>query len=217
MAAATQLAGERRPGLRRKKGAIVRLYTEPPAGSTVICLDERGPVAARSYPPAGSWADDAHRPHYRPDYARGGYCWAYGALKHRTGEVFLETAAARDTASWLHFLDGLEAFAPGGDVYLIVDALPLHWTLDTMLWNWGHARFHFVPLPKAAAWLNLIEGFWKILNQRALAGRECRAVADVGRALRAGVADWNRQPTPFLWGRPAKPRRQFKRAYVYRI
>ncbi len=183
----------------------------------MICLDERGPVAARSYPPAGSWADDAHRPHYRPDYARGGYCWAYGALKHRTGEVFLETAAARDTASWLHFLDGLEAFAPGGDVYLIVDALPLHWTLDTMLWNWGHARFHFVPLPKAAAWLNLIEGFWKILNQRALAGRECRAVADVGRALRAGVADWNRQPTPFLWGRPAKPRRQFKRAYVYRI
>jgi len=183
----------------------------------VICLDERGPVAARQYPPAGTWADDAHRPHYRPDYARGGYRWAYGALNHRTGAVFLETAETRDTASWLHFLDGLEDFAPDGEVYLIVDALPLHWTLDTMLWNWGHARFHFVPLPKAAAWLNLIEGFWKILNQRALAGRDCRTVADVEAALRAGVADWNRRPTPFLWGRPAKPQRQFKRAYVYRI
>jgi hypothetical protein len=42
-----------------------------------------------------------------------------------------------------------------------------------MLWNWGHSRFHFVPLPIAAAWLNLIEGFWKILGQRALAGRSC--------------------------------------------
>ena len=52
---------------------------------------------------------------------------------------------------------------PTGDVYLILDALPLHWTLETMLWNWGHARFHFVPLPRDAAWLNLIEGFWKIL------------------------------------------------------
>lgn len=41
---------------------------------------------------------------------------------------------------------------------------PLHWTVDTMLWNWGHPRFRFVPLPKAAAWLNLIEGFWKILG-----------------------------------------------------
>ena len=78
-----------------------------------------------------------------------------------------ETAATRDTAAWLHFLDRLERFAPPGEVYLIVDALPLHWTLDTMLWNWGHPRFHFIPLPKRAAWLNLIEGFWKILRQRA--------------------------------------------------
>jgi DDE superfamily endonuclease len=183
----------------------------------VICLDERGPVAARRHPPGGTWADSAHRPHYRPDYARDGYRWAYGALNHRTGEVFVETASTRDTASWLHFLDGLEAFAPPGDVYPIADGLPLHWTLDTMLWNWGHPRFRFVPLPKAAAWLNLIEGFWKILNQRALAGRDCRTVAAVEAALQAGVADWNRQPTPFLWGRPAKPRRLFRRKYVYRI
>jgi hypothetical protein len=183
----------------------------------VICLDERGPVAAKAAPALGGWADDAHRPHFHPDYARHGYCWAYGALNHRTGEVFLETAAVRDTASWLHFLDGLEAFVPTGEAYLIVDGLPLHWTLDTMLWNWGHPRFQFVPLPKAAAWLNLIEGFWKILNQRALAGRTCRSVAEVDNALHAGVSDWNRRPTPFLWGRSAEPRRQFKRAYVYRI
>jgi len=183
----------------------------------VIGLDECGPVAARRYPPPGTWADAAQRPHYRPAYARRGYCWAYGALKHRTGEVFVQTADTRDTASWLRFLDGLAAFAPDGDVYLILDGLPRHWTVDTMLWNWGHPRFHFVPLPKAAAWRNLIEGFWKILKQRALAGRARGSVAEVEAALRAGVADWNQRPTPFLWGRPAKPKRQFKRAYIYRI
>lgn len=183
----------------------------------MICVDERGPVAARRYPPAGAWSDAAHRPHFRPDYARDGDCRADGALKQRTGEGFVETAATRDTASWLRFLDGLEAFAPEGGVYLIVDALPLHWTLDTMLWNWGHPRFHSVPLPKAAAWLNPIEGCWKIRNRRALAGRACRSVTDVEAALRAGVEDWTRQPTPFLRGRPAQPRRQFKRTYVYRI
>jgi transposase len=114
-------------------------------------------------------------------------------------------------------LDGLEAFVPDGDVYLIVDGLPLHWTVDTMLWNWGHARFHFVPLPKAAAWLNLIEGFWKILGQRALAGRACTRPEDVDAALHAGVADWNQRPTPFLWGRPPKRQRQLRRTYVYHI
>jgi transposase len=86
-----------------------------------------------------------------------------------------------------------------------------------MLWNWGHPRFHFLPLPKAAAWLNLIEGFWKILRQRALAGRAGTSTDDVEQAGHAGVDDGNRQPTPFLWGRPPKPQRQFKHQFVYRI
>jgi transposase len=182
----------------------------------VICLDELGPVAAKAYP-SPSWAQDTHRPHFRPNSSRHGDRWAFGALQHRSGPVFLQTAAKRDTAAWLRFLDDLEAVVPEGEVYLITDGLPLHWTLDTMLWNWGHARFHFVPLPKAAAWLNLIEGFWKILRQRALAGRDCTSTDQVDQALHAGVLDWNRRPTPFLWGRPPKPTRALKRKYIYRI
>jgi len=100
---------------------------------------------------------------------------------------------------------------------VITDGLPLHWTLDTRLWNGGHSRFHFVPLPKHAAWLNLIEGCWKILGQRALAGRDCRRTEDIDCALQAGVKDCNQAPTPFRWGRPPKPTRRLKRTYVYRI
>ncbi len=75
------------------------------------------------------------------------------------------------------------------------------------------------PLPKAAAWLNRIEGFWKILGQRALAGRASASAqeVDVDAALHAGVADWTQQPTPFLWGRPPTPTRELKRTSVYRI
>ena len=182
----------------------------------MIDLDELGPIAARSYP-GPSWSDATHRPHFPPHYARYGSRWAFGALAHRTGAVFVKTAPTRDTPAWLHFLDGLEAFTPPGDAYLIVDALPLHWSVDTMLWNWGHPRFHFVPLPKRAAWLNLIEGFWKILGQRALAGRACTSTDDIDRALHAAVGDWNQQPTPFLWARSPQPRRHLKRQYVYRI
>ncbi|HEU5349007.1 MAG TPA: hypothetical protein VFU63_10395 [Ktedonobacterales bacterium] len=81
----------------------------------------------------------------------------------------------------------------------------------------GHPRFHFVPLPKAAAWLNLIEGFWKILRQRALAGRACSSTAGIDQALQAGVAAWNQRPTSFLWGRPLKPHRHLKRCCTYRV
>ncbi len=79
---------------------IVRLYTAPPPDSTVICLDELGPVAAKSYP-GPSWSEDAHRPHFHPRYARHGYRWAFGALKHPQRRRRAETAATRDTAAWL--------------------------------------------------------------------------------------------------------------------
>jgi hypothetical protein len=46
-----------------------------------------------------------------------------------------------------------------------------------------------VSLPEAAAWLYLIEGFWKILSQRSLHGRTCRSTEEVVAALRAGVTD----------------------------
>lgn len=182
----------------------------------MINLDEMGPVAAKAYP-GSSWADDAHRPHFQPDYSRHGKRWVYGALLHRQGRVYIETAATRNTESWLHFLDGLEGFAPPGEVYLIVDALALHWTLETMLWNWGHARFRFVPVPKKAAWLNLIEGYWRILQERALAGRDFPDELQLDASLLATAKEWNEQPTPFLWGRPPKTKRHFKRVYAYRI
>src|SRR4051794_33779032 len=38
------------PAVRAQKGAIERLYTAPPAGGIVVCLDEMGPLSARSYP-----------------------------------------------------------------------------------------------------------------------------------------------------------------------
>jgi hypothetical protein len=123
----------------------------------------------------------------------------------------VETAARRDSAAWLRFLDGLAAFTPPGEASLIVDNRAWHWRVDTMLWHWGHPRFPFVSLPKAAAGLTLLEGASKILSQRALAGRVCSSTDDVDRAVHAGVSDWTRRPTPFLWGRPPKPRRQLKR------
>jgi hypothetical protein len=38
----------------------VELYTAPPAGSTVICADELGPVIPRTFPPAPGWSGDGH-------------------------------------------------------------------------------------------------------------------------------------------------------------
>ncbi len=80
----------------------------------MICRDELGPSAARSSP-GPRWSDDAHRPQFRPEDARHGSRWAFGARAPRTGAALVQTTATRDIAAWLCFLDGLEACAPPGE------------------------------------------------------------------------------------------------------
>ena len=47
--------------LRPKRASIVGLYTAPPEGATVLCVDELGPVTPRNFPPAPGWSPDGHR------------------------------------------------------------------------------------------------------------------------------------------------------------
>lgn len=53
--------------------------------------------------------------------------------------------------------------------------------------------------PKYAAWLNLIEPWWKILKALALKGRRFETTAELETALRDALAYWNAHRHPFYW------------------
>ena len=84
-----------RSRLRAKKGAIEQLYTAPPAGSVVVCLDEMGPQASKSYPGQQLVRAAPSRPPTRAerakqeiDYGRRGTAgYVFGALQPATGEA----------------------------------------------------------------------------------------------------------------------------------
>lgn len=116
----------------RSAGINAHALSAAHTSANTYYLDELGPVAARSYP-RPSRSDGAHRPHFHPAYARYGYRWAFGAVAHRSGLVLIETSASRDTDARLQFLDRPEGIAPAGDAYLIIDALPLHRSVETLL------------------------------------------------------------------------------------
>src|SRR4051812_4851878 len=69
------------------KGAIERLYTAPPEGGLVVCLDEMGAQSARSYPgrrvvkPVGPKAQRAKQ---EIDYGRRGKTYVFGAFRPAT-------------------------------------------------------------------------------------------------------------------------------------
>ena len=68
-----------------KKGAIEHLYTAPPVGSVVVCLDEMGPQASKSYPGQHLVrASEGERATQEIDYGRRGVAgYVFGAFRPR--------------------------------------------------------------------------------------------------------------------------------------
>jgi transposase len=212
-----------RSRLRRKKGAIEKLYTAPPEGSVVVCLDEMGPASAKSFPGqqlvhakpragADGQAQPAGRAKQEIDYGRRGKGYVFGAFRPATGETLTAPYSSRSAANWADFLEKAEAWVPAdiGRVYAIVDNLSAHRATDVLLFRLAHPRWEFVFQPKYAAYLNLIEPWWKVLKSLALKGRRFETWAEVCRAVAEATAYWNNHRHPFVWGRRRRhrPRRR---------
>lgn len=180
----------------------MRLYTEPVPGSHTVCLDEMGPVAAKVYPGA-RWSEGTHRPHFTPDYRRGGKVWVLGALEPATGQVVTNCAQRRNSAALVAFLDEVEHFWPEGPVHVVLDNLSIHISRATCLWLLGHPRFTFHFLPTYSPWLNLIEPWWKTLRKLALDGTHPQDVSELVMVIAWAAAYWNDHSHPYSWKRTA--------------
>jgi hypothetical protein len=91
-------------------------------------------------------------------------------------------------------------------VYAILDHLSAHRATDVLLFALAHPRWEFVFQPKYAAYLNLIEPWWKILRSLALKGRRFETGEEISAAGAAGTAYWNAHRHPFVWGRRRRHR-----------
>jgi transposase len=171
-----------------------------------------GPQASKSYPGRGlvrSVAARAERAKQEIDYGRrdvAGY--VFGALQPATGAAFTTTYARRTTANWVDFLGRVEGWiGPTAErVYAVVDNLNVHGGTDVLLFALAHSRWEMVFQPKYAAYLNLIEPWWKALRSLALKGRRFEAWAEIEQAVERATAYWNTHKHPFIWGRRRRHR-----------
>ena len=195
----------------------------PPAGSAVVCLDEMGPESAKSVPgqrllpailPAAPAvvSSPAGRATQEIDYGRRGKGYIFGAFRPHTGEAFTIPYAGRTTANWIDFLTAVEQWLPTEveTVYAILDNLNVHRATDVLLFSLAYPRWEFVFQPTYAAYLNLIEPWWKVLRSLALKGRRFETWDEVAQAIAAATAYWNAHRHPFVWGRRRRhrPRRR---------
>ena len=159
------------PGVRPKRSRIVGLYTDPPPDSTVVCVDELGPVTLRAFPLAPGWSPDGHCIKAPLEYGRGrNKGWDFSALRVEDLKSLTFTSRSRSSKGYLKLLEKIERAIPEGLIYLVADNLKTHKSAMVTEWLEGHSRIEHAFIPKGAAWLNLIE-LWRLFRRQALAGR----------------------------------------------
>jgi transposase len=186
---------------------IEQLYTQAPQNSWVLCLDEMGPESARSYR-GQRLVKTPQRATQEIDYGRRGKGYVFGAFRPASGEALTDTYTRRTTVNWVDFLTQVEAWIPPEieRVYAIVDNLSTHRATDVLLFSLAHPRWEFVFQPKYAAYLNLIEPWWKVLRSLALKGQRFETWDEVGAAVQSATAYWNAHRHPFVWGKRRRHR-----------
>jgi hypothetical protein len=80
-------------------------------------------------------------------------------------------------------------------------SLLMHHSRDLLLFMVHHERWEFVYQPTYAAYLNLIEPWWKVLRSLALKGKRFETWKEIEEAVEAATAYWNAHKHPFVWGR----------------
>jgi hypothetical protein len=174
----------------------------------------RGKALVRAVPseqPDGT-TTPAERARQEIDYGRRGKGYVFGAFRPATGDAYTCPYDGRTIATWVDFLTHVDAWVPAEfeRIYAIVDNLNVHRATDVLLFVLHHPRWEFVFQPKYAAYLNLIEPWWKLLRSLALKGRRFETWDEVCQAVAAATAYWNKHKHPFIWGRRRRhrPKRQ---------
>lgn len=178
-----------------------------------------GPEAAKSFPgqqrvrtapqtQADGTTTPAGRARQEIDYGRRDKGYVFGAFRPATGKAFTHCYGSRSGANWLDFLEKVESWLPAAveRVYAVLDNLNTHKSTDVLLFSLAHPRWEFVFQPKYAAYLNLIEPWWKVLRSLALKGRRFENWLEVQEAITKATAYWNKHRHPFVWGRRRRHR-----------
>ena len=85
----------------------------------------------------------------------------------------------------------------------MLDNVATHKTPEVLKWLSRHPRWLFHFTPTSGSWLNAVETFFSALTRRRLRRGVFRSIADLQAAINRYLNDYNADPKPFVWTKPA--------------
>jgi len=103
------------------------------------------------------------------------------------GKTLTFTSRSRNSKGYLKLLKKIERTIPRGLICLIADNLKIHDSALVRKWLEEHPRIEHAFIPKEAAWLNLIEGWWHVRWRHAFAGQCFAGSCEIDLAMRVAT------------------------------
>ena len=189
------------PDFDRKAADVADLYFNPPPCAARLCVDEKPGMQAleRLNPPLPMQPGIPERVEF--EYRRHGTVGMFGGLNIATGEVLAKCVETRGVDEFIGYLDQIVDAYPRGTVHCVLDNLNIHKHSRVENWRARHrGRFVFHFLPTHASWLNQIENWFGILQQKCLSRASFPSKAALVNQVMRFTREWNRvQKHPFKW------------------
>jgi transposase len=197
---------------------IVGLYLNPPDAAVVLCVDEKSQIQAldRTAPVLPLLPGVAERRSH--DYRRNGTTNLYAALDVASGNVISSMTDRHRSQEFLRFLRLIDTSVPEHlDVHVVLDNSSTHKTPAVQRWLLRHPRFVLHFTPTYSSWLNLVERWFAELTTKWLRRGTHRSVRELVASIRTWITNWNDDPKPFVWHKPADEILASLAAYCQRI
>lgn len=183
---------------------IVGLYLDPPESAVVLCVDEKSQVQALNRMQPVLPMMPASPEMQTHTYVRHGTTSLFAALDVKTGRVIGQCRRRHRSTEFVKFLQQIdETVPPHLDVHVILDNLQTHKTPAAHRWFLRHPRFHVHFTPTYSSWLNQVERWFALLEQKALKRGVHRSTAELEKAIYEFIEVSNDNPRPYLWTKSA--------------
>ena len=188
------------PRFEEKLRDVVGLYLNPPENALILSADEKTSIQALVRTQPGLPLKRGRSGTMTHDYKRNGTTTLFAAIELGHGKVIATCMKQHRHQEWIKFLRMIDKQTPKElDLHLIVDNYATHKHEKVKRWLKRHPRFDVHFIPTSSSWLNIVEGFFRNLDQKRLKRGVFQNGSVLIQAIMNYIEEHNRDPRPIVW------------------
>ncbi len=191
--------------LEEKVVDIVGLYLNPPDNSLVLSVDEKSQIQAldRTQPLLPLKPHQVER--HTHDYKRHGTTSLFAALDTAKGSVIGKCFNRHRHMEFINFLNLINRNVPRDkEIHIIANNYSTHKHEKAKKWFKRHKRSHIHFTPTGASWMNQVETWFGILQNKQIKRGVFHSVKDLVQKIMNFIEHHNKSHKPFKWTKSAQ-------------